>query len=264
MLSEEEAIKALIYDNVNVTESNPLKDLLKIVFQLMVYIVIAYFSIFFLTGFIIKNLSNTQQQWLERAIANTSSVETIVIDGAEKERLQKIKNKILESDLDFPKTSAIDIGIIDHKQKNALCYPNGNIYITNSLYKYLTTDEMLTFVIAHEMAHYKNRDHLMNLRKSIASNFVILTIAIAGTDASNVDKLVSSSLDLADMKYSRGKEASADRYAAKILKNIYGSVEGGIQVIKILSQGDYFDEFDFLSTHPSLKRRLLYLNKVNR
>ena len=47
MLSEEEeAIKALIYDNVNVTESNPLKDLMKIVFQLVVYVLIAYFSIF--------------------------------------------------------------------------------------------------------------------------------------------------------------------------------------------------------------------------
>ena len=45
----------------------------------------------------------------------------------------------------------------------------GNIYITDTLFKHLNSDEMLTFVIAHEMAHYKNRDHLMNLRKSNGS-----------------------------------------------------------------------------------------------
>ena len=175
MLSEEEAIKALIYDNVNVTESNPLKDLMKIVFQLVVYILITYFSIFCLTGFFIQNLSPKQQQWLENAITNASTVKTVDITDVDKERLTKIKNKILESDSDFPKTSALDIEIINHKEKNALCYPNGNIYITDTLFKHLDSDEMLTFVIAHEMAHYKNRDHLMNLRKSIASNFVILT-----------------------------------------------------------------------------------------
>jgi len=263
MLNDDEAIKALIYDNVNVTETNPLKDFLKIVFQLMVYIVIAYFSIFYLTGLFIQNLSITQQQWLENAIANTSSVKTIEITDIEKDRLHKIKNKILESDLDFPKTSALEIGIINHTQKNALCYPNGNIYITDNLYKYLTTDEMLTFVIAHEMAHYKNKDHLMKLRKSIASNFVILTFAISGAEVSNIDNLVSSSLDLADMKYSRRKEASADKYAAKILKNIYGNVNGGIKVIEILRQGNYLDELDIFSTHPSLEKRALYLKKIN-
>ena len=95
MLSEEEAIKALIYDNVNVTESNPLKDLMKIVFQLVVYVLIAYFSVFCITGFVIQNLSIKQQQWLENAIANTSTVKTVDITDVDKERLVKIKNKIL-------------------------------------------------------------------------------------------------------------------------------------------------------------------------
>ena len=175
----------------------------------------------------------------------------------------RAKNLILENDFNFPKTSKLDIGIINHEEMNALCYPNGNIYITDTLYKHLDTDEKLVFVIAHEMAHYKNKDHLMNLRKSIASNFVILTFVFSGADVSNIDDFVSSSLDLADLKYSRRKEASADRYAAKILKNIYGNVNGGIQVINVLSQGNYLDEQDFLSTHPSLKRRLSYLKKIN-
>jgi len=65
------------------------------------------------------------------------------------------------------------------------------------------------------------------------------------------------------MKYSRRKEASADKYAAKILKNIYGNVNGGIKVIEILRQGNYLDELDIFSTHPSLEKRALYIKKIN-
>lgn len=264
MLSEEEAIKALVYDNVNVTETNPLKDLMKILFQLFVYIVIAYFFVFCLTGFIIKNLSTSQQVWFENAIANTSSVKTIEISDVEKERLVRVRDLILNNDPNFPKTSALDINIIKHKQLNALCYPNGNIYITDSLYKQLTTDEMLTFVISHEMAHYKNRDHLMNLRKNIASSFVILSFSLFGGEAADVSKVVSASLDLSDMKYSKHKEAEADKYAALMNKKIYGSARGGVEAMKILKQTDYESEndFDFLSTHPSLNKRIKYLEAM--
>ena len=261
MLNEEDAIRALVYDNVNVTEENPMKELMKVLFQVFIYVVIAYFSIFFLTGIVLHNMSDSQQVWLENAIADTSFVETLKLTDTEKERLIRVRDEILQRDSDFPKTSALDIEIIEHPMKNSLCYPNGNIYITDSLYKYLTTDEMLTFVIAHEMAHYKNRDHLMNLRKNIASNCVILSFAILGGDVP-IDKLVSSSLDLADMKYSKRKEALADKYAARILKRIYGNLDGGIQVIEILKQGDY-DESDFFSTHPSLEKRIMYLKKNN-
>lgn len=263
MLNEEEAIKALVYDNVNVTEKNPLKELMKIIFQLCIYIVIAYFLVFQLSGFFIKNLSISQQIWLENAIANTSSVKTIEITDLEKERLLRAKNLILENDFNFPKTSKLDIGIINHEEMNALCYPNGNIYITDTLYKHLDTDEKLVFVIAHEMAHYKNRDHLMNLRKNLASNFVILSFAIFGSDISRASDLVSASLDLADIKYSKRKEALADKYAAKILKNIYGNVNAGIEVINILNKGNYGLDLEFLSTHPSLEKRILYLRKIN-
>lgn len=263
MLSEQEAIKALVYDNVNVTEANPLKDFIKILFKLVILVVIVYFSVFFLAGIFIQNLSISQQVWLENAIANTSSVKTIEISDVEKERLIRIRDSILANDSSFPKTSALDIAVIKHNQLNALCYPNGNIYITDSLYKQLTTDEMLTFVIGHEMAHYRNRDHLMNLRKNIASNFVILSFAILGGEATNVSDLISASMELADMKYSKAKEAKADKYAAKTLKDLYGNVDDGIKVLEILSNGKYDDSFDFLSTHPSLKRRKLYLRTIN-
>ena len=47
-------------------------------------------------------------------------------------------------------------------------------------------------------------------------------------------------------------------------KKIYGSARGGVEAMKILKQTDYESEidFDFLSTHPSLNKRIKYLEAM--
>ena len=143
-----EAAKLLIDDETNVTETNPLKDLFQTCIQLVLILALVYLFTFIASGIVIKSLSIEKQIQMENILSS-------------------IRNRVLSVDRDFPKTSNLDIHIINDNQMNALCYPNGNIYITSELYKRLTDDEMLTFVIAHEMAHYKNKDHLMNLRNQI-------------------------------------------------------------------------------------------------
>ena len=50
--------------------------------------------------------------------------------------------------LNFRNFSNLEINLIDNeKEPNAICYPNGNIYITSALYKKLESDEELTFVV---------------------------------------------------------------------------------------------------------------------
>ena len=262
MLNEEELMKALIYDNVNVTEENPLKEFFKIIIQLFVYIVIFYFLIFFTTGIVLKTLPIEKQIQLENFITDLSSIETKEIPNNEKEKIIKTRDLILNNDIHFPKTTNLDIKIIEHKEMNALCFPNGNIYITNKLYEKLDTEEKLAFVIAHEMAHYKNKDHLINLRKSISSSAVILSLCILGIEQ-NISTLVSETMDLSDYKYSKQKEMKADKYAAQILLSVYGDTRGGVEVLNILKKGEYNIEFDTFSTHPSLNKRISYLNRIN-
>ena len=145
--------------------------------------------------------------------------------------------------------------IINDTHMNALCYPNGNIYITSELYKRLTDDEMLTFVIAHEMAHYKNKDHLMNLRKGISNASIIIFMSIVSPNNQEASKIIEGTLSLSDLKYSRSVEAKADLYAAKILNELYGRTTGGVQVLKILS-GQDTGAPEVLSDHPDIQKRI--------
>ena len=121
---------------------------------------------------------------------------------------------------------------------------------------------MLTFVIAHEMAHYKHKDHIMNFRKDIASTMTLLLVAIS-TNNSSVTSAVSETIELSDLNYSRATEARADKYAGKILLKEFGKIDGGINALELLKDKEYPNFLNIFSTHPSIEKRVENLKRLS-
>ncbi|MBR6297874.1 MAG: M48 family metallopeptidase [Candidatus Gastranaerophilales bacterium] len=251
-------------ENVNISETNVLRELLQIVINIALWGFIIYFSIFIISGIAIKTLPIEKQIMLENLLSKIVDIdETVDIDKKSNEKLNTIKNKILKYDKNFPKTSKLNIEIIKDEEPNALCLPNGNIYITSALYDKIKTDDgMLLFVLAHEMAHYKNKDHIMGLRKGIASGAVLLIVSLSGKDNSDLYKIIENTVDLSDLNYSRGVEARADVYAGKMLLSEYNNVYGGIKALELLKDKKYPEIFSIFSTHPSIEKRIENLKKI--
>lgn len=259
-----ESAKKIIYDdNINVTESNPLKDLVQIALNIILIILCIYLFIFSLSSIILRTLSPEQQVVVENFISPKVCPNKIEkLPENDKQKLITIRNRILKADSKFPKTSNLDINVIKANQLNALCYPNGNIYITSALYKELKTDEELTFVIAHEMAHYRNKDHLLNLRQNISNSVILILLAIADPYNKQIASIVEGSLNIKDLKFSRGVEEKADKYAIKIMNSLYGSAGAGVKVMNTLKEKNRFD-IEFLSSHPNLDKRIKYIQKFS-
>ena len=258
-----EAAKRVIYDdNINITEANPLKDFFQTVLSLVLILACIYVSVFCISGIIIKSLSVKKQVALENFISPVVDARVAEISSEEQNRLYKIKNNILSLDKKFPKTSNLDIKVIKNSQLNAMCYPNGNIYITSGLYKKLETDEEFTFVIAHEMAHYKHKDHLLALRQNISNIVVIMTLVIANPSGKEIETLAEGGLNLTDLKFSRTAEENADKYAIKMLNKLYGNAKAGVKVMSILKNDEIFN-IEFLSTHPNIDNRIKYIKKFS-
>lgn len=247
----------LIYENYNVTKENPLKKLFELLLQLSIILGVIYFLVFTVSGIIIKNMSNEQQIVLEEVLATQTKVKAISkLDKEIDERLVKIRNSIVAWDTTYPARSSQKIKLVVSKHLNAFCLPNGDIYITTKLYEKLTNDEALTFVIAHEMGHYKNRDHLMRLRKNLATSAIMAILIIANPDSDSFLDFLESGIDVAGMKNSRYKEFRADRYAGNALIGIYGTTDGAIKALEILASEGGSSEFDILFTHPAIERRI--------
>ena len=259
-----ESAKKIIYDdNINVTEGNPLKDFFQIVLNLVLILACVYMFVFALSGIIIKNLSSKQQVLIENFISPlVKPCEIVELSDIEKQRLTDIKNRILKVDTKFPDTSNLDINVMRKKQLNALCYPNGHIYITSSLYKELKSEEELTFVIAHEMAHYRYKDHLLNLRRNISNSVILIMIAFANPNNKDIARAVEGSLSITDLTFSRRAEEKADKYAIKIMNILYGNARAGLDVMEKLRIKNSFD-IEFLSTHPNFDKRINYIKNFS-
>ena len=259
-----EAAKKIIYeDNINITETNPLKDFVQIMLNIILFIVSVYLFIFIASGIVLKTLSAEQQVVIENFISPSVCPANLVeLSVEEKQKLSNIKNIILRVDSKFPKTSNLDIKVIKEKQLNALCYPNGNIYITSALYKELKSDEELAFVIAHEMAHYRYKDHLLNLRRNIANGSVLILIAFANPNNKEIGTIVDDSLNVTELKFSRGAEEKADKYAIDIMNKLYGNAKAGVSVMTTLKDKNSFD-IEFLSSHPNIDKRIKYIQNFS-
>lgn len=136
---------------------------------------------------------------------------------------------------------------------NAFALPGGGIVINKGLMKEIKTEEGMAFVLAHEMGHLVQRHHMRSLSMGFLQMvlswvFPMETVAVWGL----FEKLFTSA-------YSREQEASADLYALKLMKIVYGSVQGSeefFESIKNHPQEKFHRALWLTSSHPVTEDRI--------
>ena len=258
-----EIAKKLAYDEVNVTQKNPLKELGKLLVQIVLILVCFYAVLYIGSGIILNNLSFDQQVKLEKMLSSRSNYERADISSEQQEQLLAIRDRILSIDKDYPKTSELNMSVINSKSINAMCYVDGTIHITKGLYDIMKSEEELTFIIAHEMGHYKHRDHMHSLRHSLSTQIVLFFVALTSSDNQQISSLASGGINMSNLKYSRVAEFRADRYATEMSNAIYGHANGGIDAMNMFLnlENSSLEIPDFLSTHPNTKARIANIKK---
>ncbi len=127
--------------------------------------------------------------------------------------LQKIVNNLLEKE--------IDLIIIQDPQINAFAAPSKKIIITTGLLDNIKTDEALTFVIAHEIAHIKRKDYLYEFSRYVVSHLY---------KSLWLPEMIAEMLQLIDRRKIREAEFAADKYAKKLIMQQYGNAKGAEQL----------------------------------
>ena len=154
---------------------------------------------------------------------------------------------------------------------NALALPGGPIIITDDLIKLLKDDELILSVIAHEIAHIKERHSLQQIVE--IAGLSSIAWMIFGLDESILEEIAFIGINVWSLKKSRDLEKDADLMALKLLEKTGMSKKSFIQAIEKLSK--YYclktkieksicvDEIKsgWLSTHPTGAERLKYLKE---
>ena len=152
---------------------------------------------------------------------------------------------------------------------NALALPGGPIIITDDLVELLKDDDLILSVIAHEIAHIKERHSLQQIVE--IAGLSSIAWMIFGLDERILEEIVFIGINIWGLKKSRDLEKDADLMALKLLEKTGMSKKSFIQAIEKLSK--YYclktkieksicmDEIKsgWFSTHPTGAERLKYL-----
>jgi len=245
-----------IEGNVNVSKSSPIKDFFVLSGALLLIIISSYVIL----GFIAQHLVSHIPIELEKKFGGSSSFKYASLIKKKSSReayLQSIVNDMQKKCTNLP----YDFRVSMHKSEkpNAMAYLGGGIVVFSGLLEKAESENELAFVLAHEMGHFKNRDHLRGMGRALVLMFVSATLFDSG---SSLGKILNKLLFITDLKFSRDQERFADLYAVDLLNCYYGHVGGSTDFFKKLTEKDYSKlVLRFYSTHPLSEDRIKRVRK---
>lgn len=144
---------------------------------------------------------------------------------------------------------------------NAIALPGGIIIATDALLELAENNEQLLAVLAHEMGHIEYQHGIRSLLQD--SFTAILMIGLLG-DLSSISSL-SATLPtmLVESRYSRQFEQEADRYAMERLHEQKIDSTQFIHILTLLEQQHGETEFDYLSSHPAMSKRIELIKSLS-
>ncbi len=244
-------------ENINVGSADDGKDFLILIGWVFALIIVVIFFFNSIAGYVIDCISLDTQTKIEKIFDSTTFGKNISDKkyNMQLNKINYIKKRILKLDSRL-QNKDLPAHIIIDKEINAMMYPNGSVAVTTGLLGLNPTDEELTFVLAHEIGHYSNKDHLKSISKQI---FIVSLAIMLGQDV-QVEKIVSGIAEVEFLSHSRQQERAADLYASKALIKLYGSNDAAISFMKKLEKERKNKEFlTYFSTHPSTEERIKLL-----
>lgn len=247
--------------NYNVSHQHPLREFI----ILITGAALILFALFWFFGrvvdFTVDNISADTEQRLHQVFGSSL---TNQFEGEEMEDRRSAQAQLLLADLSactqlrYPVT----LHVTQSDDINAVALPGGHILLFSGLIDKLHSENGLAFVLAHELAHFTNKDHLRLMGRSV----VMATVSILiGADNSNFINFMSPVNQLEQAQFSQHRESTADKIALDILQCHYGHVGGADEFFKHLVNNPLF--FDsglnhYFSTHPEALLRIEQLQQL--
>jgi Zn-dependent protease with chaperone function len=238
--------------NDNVSHEHPLKDFMLILSALAALAMLAFWLLGLAIDVAVDHLSPEAELKLNSMIA--LKVEASPKGGAAREAAVQALVDQLQSCAGLAVRPAVRL--LESKVPNAAVVQGGTIVVFTGLLDRVQSENGLSFVLAHELAHTANRDHLRAMGRGIV---LFAVSAILTGSSSGVTELLAPVAHLGQAKYSRERESLADARALKVLNCRYGHAGGATELFSALEgvdKGLFGASSHYLASHPSMQSRI--------
>lgn len=237
--------------NDNVSHQSPVKEFLTLLIGVSIIFYIAYW----LLGLAIDTAANRLSYEQEAKLFKNLPIEwgELLGENPEKdEKLQALVNQLQScSSLPIP----ITVSTVKKQEPNAVALPGGEMLVFNGLLEHVQSENGLAFVLAHELGHFINRDHLKGLGRGLV--LVSLSSMLTGPNSS-ISRLLTPGIQLNTADFSQDRESQADITALEILNCHYGHLGGATEFFESLKKSNSPDSglSHYFSSHPQMQQRI--------
>ena len=243
--------------NDNVSHQQPLREFFVLMAGVVVFVLIGYWALGLVVDVAVDDLSPEQEAKLFPTLGIDWDVgeESMPQEQAKLQHLVEALNPCLS--LPYP----ITVSLVKSDAVNAMALPGGKMVVFSGLLDAVSSTNGLMFVLAHELGHFKNRDHLRLMGRGLVLS--ILAMLAFGGD-SGISDILASTINLRTAKYSQTRESQADHTALQALQCQFGHVGGATELFESLQSQETGHEFGFshyFASHPELQQRIDDLHK---
>lgn len=169
--------------------------------------------------------------------------------------LQQLADQLAKAQ-SLPKEISITVHYVETEEVNAFATLGGHIVIFRGLLREVPNENALAMLMAHEIAHIRNRDPIVAMGRGVTVSIALLAIAGAG-DGAMSQQLINQVGILSSLSFSRQHEEKADSLALQTLDRHYGHIQSADTIFEVfLAQKESFKPPAFLSTHPLNESRI--------
>lgn len=181
--------------------------------------------------------------------------EALSAEALDRQRyLQSLADKIAKAS-DLPDEMIITVHYLEDDTVNAFATLGGHVFVFEGIWKILDTENAMSMLLAHEIAHIKNRDPIRSAGSGVLA--AIASGVLVGTDGFLASIFGGANL-LTAMSFSRQQEMQADDDAASAVASLYGHLNGtGSLFTALLAETKDKSRLpEFLESHPDLQARI--------
>jgi len=244
-------------EGINVSKRNHISDFLVLIVGTFIAIALITYILSLFAGYMAKQIPFS----VEANFSKPFEESEMVIETDKTRYLSQLVQKIaLCSDL--PKEMKIKFHYQKSDMVNAFATLGGNILVFQGLIDEVDNENQLAMIIAHEIAHIKNRHPIQSIGRAVVIGISFSLLM----NNSPTNPLQDAGL-LTVLSFNRSMESQADSDGLKALEKCYGHVNGAVDVFVKFEQmqlNDGIESLPFLSTHPLNKDRIENITKLSR
>lgn len=253
-------------EGINVTPEHPLKSFFVLTFGtiglVLIIVTILGLAADYLVGFI--PVEYEQSLFHENKIylmpfPKDESADALLVQNYLEDLIQQLH---LSTDEEIAKHK-FSVALADIEDANAFAIPGGHIVVTKGLLRSISTENGLSMVLAHEMAHHYERHPLRSTGRGLVVGLFIM--ALVGADGSSLtQQILGQSATIGSLAFSRKQESAADTIAADLLIRLYGHALGATEFFQSIQKQEKIlaSVPSYLSTHPSVEHRIKKLENL--